>query len=105
MHRVWTQQDGHTKLVTERLTDLAFSVQLKSYQRLPSMLTNKRLERDCNQTIYNQTSSIIVSNLVVVTTRVEGLVIEHMQVPVLVNICPVSQKKVLAYVQSLTPLP
>ena len=38
-------------------------------------------------------------------TRVEGLVIEHMQVPVLVNICPVSLKKVLAYVQSLTPPP
>ena len=27
------------------------------------------------------------------------VVIEHMQVPVLVNICPVSLKKVLAYVQ------
>ena len=28
-----------------------------------------------------------------------------MQVPVLVNICPVSLKKVLAYVQSLTAVP
>ena len=30
---------------------------------------------------------------------------EHMQVPVLVNICPVPLKKVLAYAQSLTALP
>ena len=30
---------------------------------------------------------------------------EYMQVPVLVNICPVSLKKVLAYVLSLTAVP
>ena len=44
-----------------------------------------------------------VENLV--CTRVCGLVTEHMQVPVQVNICPVPLKKVLNYVQSLTYLP
>ena len=39
------------------------------------------------------------------STRVQRLVTEYMQVPVLVNICPVSLKKVPAYVQSLTAVP